>query len=72
MQNRPDYAFPNCIGAASGSLADKLTEAKAAMARLRVMMPELRIGNLRAFFPLRRPQDLANFADGLRRAGLPE
>lgn len=72
MRDRPDYAFPNCIGAASGALAGRLTEAKKAMARLRELMPDLRISNLREFFPLRRPQDLASFADGLRKAGLPE
>jgi TolB-like protein/tetratricopeptide (TPR) repeat protein len=72
MRDRPDYAFPNCIGAASGALAGNLPEARKAMARLRELMPGLSISNLKEFFPLRRPQDLASFADGLRRAGLPE
>jgi tetratricopeptide (TPR) repeat protein len=72
MRDRPDYAFPNCIGAASGALAGQLAEARLAMTRLRKLMPDLRISNLNEFFPLRRPQDLANFADGLRKAGLPE
>jgi TolB-like protein/class 3 adenylate cyclase/tetratricopeptide (TPR) repeat protein len=72
MRDRPDYAFPNCIGAASGALAGRLTEANKAMVRLRELMPDLRISNLKEFFPLRRPPDLANFADGLRKTGLPE
>jgi len=72
MRDRPDYAFPNCIGAASGALAGRLPEAKKAIARLRELIPDLRISNLKEFFPLRRPQDLARFADGLRKAGLPE
>lgn len=72
MRDRPDYAFPNCIGAASGALAGRMTEARNAMARLRKLMPDLRISNLKDFFPLRRPEDLANFVDGLRKAGLPE
>lgn len=72
MRDRPDYAFPNCIGAASGALAGRLTEARRAMARLHELMPDLRISNLKEFFPLRRPQDFANFVDGLRKAGLPE
>jgi hypothetical protein len=42
------------------------------MVRLRELMPDLRISNLKEFFPLRRPQDLVNFADGLRKTGLPE
>jgi TolB-like protein/class 3 adenylate cyclase len=72
MRDRPDYAFPHCIGAASGALAGKLTEAEQAAARLRYLMPDLRISNLNEFFPLRRPGDLAAFADALRQAGLPE
>jgi TolB-like protein/tetratricopeptide (TPR) repeat protein len=72
MRDRPDYAFPNCIGAASGALAGRLTEAKKAMGRLRELMPDLSMSNLKEFFPLRRPRDLASFADGLRKAGLPE
>jgi hypothetical protein len=47
-------------------------EAKKAMARLRELMPDLRISNLNELFPLRRPRDVSNFADGLRKAGLPE
>jgi TolB-like protein/class 3 adenylate cyclase/tetratricopeptide (TPR) repeat protein len=72
MRERPDYGFPHCIGAASGALAGKLPEAMKAMARLRKLMPELCISNLNELFPLRRPQDLARFADALRQAGLPE
>jgi tetratricopeptide (TPR) repeat protein len=72
MRDRPDYAFPNCIGAASGMLSGRLMEAKQAAARLHDLMPDLRISNLNEFFPLRRPGDLATFADALRKAGLPE
>ena len=72
MRDRPDYAFPHCIAAASGALAGRMTEAKKTMARLRELMPNLRISNLSELFPLRRPQDVSNFADGLRKAGLPE
>jgi hypothetical protein len=42
------------------------------MARLRQLMPELRISNLENLIPLRRSEDFARFADGLRKAGLPE
>ena len=72
MRDRPDYAFPHCIAAASGALAGRMTKAKKTMARLRELMPNLRISNLSELFPLRRPQDVSNFADGLRKAGLPE
>ena len=36
IRDRPDYAFPNCIGAASGALAGEAAEAAKALARLRV------------------------------------
>jgi len=49
-----------------------LVEAEQALARLRHLDPALRVSNLTEVFPLRRPEDLAKFADGLRKAGLPE
>jgi hypothetical protein len=60
------------VVAASGALAGRLEEAQKAMARLRQLEPALRISNLKEFFPFRRPEDLAKWAEGLRRAGLPE
>ena len=43
-----------------------------AMRRLRELDPSLRVSNLKDWLPIHRPEDLARFADGLRRAGLPE
>jgi hypothetical protein len=60
------------ILAATNALGGQLTEAQEAMARLRRLTPALRVSNLNEVFPLRRPEDLAKFAEGLRRAGLPE
>ena len=42
------------------------------MQQLRQLDPELRLSNLGEWLPIHRPQDLAIFADGLRKAGLPE
>jgi hypothetical protein len=42
------------------------------MDHLRELDPALRISNLRDWLPIHRPEDLAVFADGLRKAGLPE
>jgi len=42
------------------------------MARLRDLDPTLRISNLQELTPLQRPQDVARYAEGLRKAGLPE
>jgi hypothetical protein len=58
--------------AASNALAGHLSEAHEAMAHLRQLDPSLRISNLKEVFPLRRSEDLAKFAEGLRKAGLPD
>lgn len=58
--------------AASYALAGRTDEARQATRYLRQLDPALRISNLRDWLPLCRPEDLATFAEGLRRAGLPE
>lgn len=60
------------IVAASHALAGRADEARRAMDHLRELDPGLRISNLRDWLPIHRPEDLATFADGLRKAGLPE
>ena len=42
------------------------------MHQVRQLDPTLRISTLQDWLPFQRPDDLATFADGLRRAGLPE
>jgi hypothetical protein len=34
--------------------------------------PGFRISSIKDFLPFRRPEDLARYEDGLRKAGLPE
>jgi TolB-like protein len=72
LHEQPNYPAANRILAASHALAGQLMEAQQAMARLRELDPALRVSNLTEVFPLRRPEDLAKFTDGLRKAGLPE
>ena len=61
------------IAAASHALAGRPEQAQKALARLRQVDPALRISNLRdRLGPYRRPEDLARYEEGLRRAGLPE
>ena len=60
------------VVAASHTLAGRLDEGRQAMDRLRALDPKLRISGLKDWLSIRRPEDLAVFADGLRRAGLPE
>ena len=42
------------------------------MARLRQLDPALKVSNLSDVIPVRRAEDLTKFAEGLRKAGLPE
>jgi len=42
------------------------------MDQLRELDPLLRIANLGDWLPIHRPEDFATFAEGLRKAGLPE
>jgi hypothetical protein len=42
------------------------------MARVHELNPALRISNLRNISPFKRSQDFALWAEGLRKAGLPE
>jgi len=68
-----ELGYVVACGAIAYALSDRIVEAREAMARLREIDPTLRLSNLeRVAPPLRRPEDRARFADGLRRAGLPE
>jgi hypothetical protein len=60
------------MAAASRALAGRLEQARNAIARLRDLDPTLRIPHLREILPLRRADDSARYAEGLRMAGLPE
>jgi len=70
LRERPVYHPALLIAAASNSLAGRLEEASKAIARLRQLNPTPHISNLKKQVPLRRPEDLARYAEGLRRAGL--
>jgi TolB-like protein/Tfp pilus assembly protein PilF len=58
--------------ALSHALGGRIERARQAIGRLRQVDPALRISNLRDLTPLRRPEDIATYAEGLRKAGLPE
>jgi TolB-like protein/class 3 adenylate cyclase/tetratricopeptide (TPR) repeat protein len=60
------------IAAASSALAGRPREAASALAQMRQLQPTLRMNNLQNLFPVRRPEDFAKLAEGMRRAGLPE
>jgi TolB-like protein len=60
------------MAATSHALAGRLERAQKAMDRLRRIDPALRVANLGDLTPLRRPEDMARYAEGMRKAGLPE
>lgn len=68
----PGFLVAVAVSAASHASAGRMEEADAAMQRLRTLDPSLRIANLRDWLPIHQPDDLRKFADGLRRAGLPD
>jgi len=72
LLEQPNSAAAARVAAASHALAGRLGQAHKAMARLRELEPTLRVSDLRQMIPLRRPEDLARFEEGLRKAGLPE
>jgi hypothetical protein len=69
---QPDWRAGLRIAAASNALAGRLGEAQKAIARVRQLDPARRISNINDWIPLRRSEDIAKFAEGLRKAGLPE
>jgi TolB-like protein len=71
-RDKADRAFPIGILAAIYACAGRGDEARQAVQQLRRLDPELRLSNLDEWLPFRRPQDLAIFSDGLRKAGLPK
>jgi tetratricopeptide (TPR) repeat protein len=72
LQVRPNYAQALRMAAASHASAGRLVEAAAFMARMRALDPELRLTNLARAVPFRGAEDIARYADALRKAGLPE
>jgi adenylate cyclase len=71
LREKPEYHNALRVAAASYALAGRLDEAHSAMARSLRLHPTPHISNLKTEIPLRRPEDLARYAEGLRTAGLP-
>jgi tetratricopeptide (TPR) repeat protein len=67
-----NYLPAAALTAASNALAGRMEEARQGMERVRRIDPALRLSNLKNWYPIRRAQDLARLAEGLRKAGLPE
>jgi adenylate cyclase len=70
---QPNWASPWRLAAIAYALSDRIVEAREAMTRLREIDPTLRLSNLaRVVAAFRRPEDIARYTEGLRKAGLPE
>ena len=72
VREQPNFFIGLCVAAAGGALAGRQVEAEKAMTRLRELNPNLRMSNLKDLLPIRRPEDFARWAEGMRKAGLPD
>jgi adenylate cyclase len=72
VRDRPSFLYTNCLAAASAALAGQVEEARKVADRIRQLSPNLRVADAGTIQSIRRPEDLARWADGLRKAGLPE
>jgi TolB-like protein len=73
LQDNPELQPALRQAAASHAMAGRADQAHKAMARLRQLNPTLRISNLKDVLgPYQHAEDFARYAEGLRRAGLPE
>jgi TolB-like protein len=68
----PNFAPGYRIAAASNALVGRIEKAQKLAARFRQLDPGFRISSVKDRLPFRRPEDLARYEDGLRKAGLPE
>jgi TolB-like protein len=71
-QSAPNLMTATRIAAASYAFIGRIEEAKKLMARIRSGDPTLRVSTIKDRVPLRRPEDLARYEEGMRKAGLPE
>ena len=72
VTNLPSFLIAAGVIAASHALAGREDDARRAMQRVRELDPALRVSGVKDWLPFQRPEDLALFAGGLRKAGLPE
>jgi len=71
LRENPNWVPAWRTAAASYALAARFEDARKAMVRMHQLDPGLRASKLKDVIPLRRAEDLATFAEGLRIAGLP-
>ncbi len=72
LRELPTYVTALRLLAASSAHLGRPADAERAIAMLSQLDPEARVSTIKERDPLRRPEHLAKFAEGLRKAGLPE
>jgi len=72
LRTRPNFLFAATVSAASAAMSARCDEAGRAMARVREIDPKLRQSTLGNWLRFHRAEDADRWAEGLRRAGLPE
>ncbi len=70
-RNLPSFLMAVATVAAGHALAGRKEPARRAMEQVCELDPNLRVAKVKDWLPIRRPEHLALFADGLRKAGLP-
>ena len=72
LRESPNLHLALRAAVASNALAGRMDRARDALSRLRRIDPALHVSNLNDITPLRRPEDIAKYADAMRKAGLPK
>jgi TolB-like protein/class 3 adenylate cyclase len=72
IRERPGFLLYMCIAAASSALEGRTDDARRIVTRILQTSPTLRLSDVSALIPMRRPEDTTTWVGGLRKAGLPE
>lgn len=70
--NLPSFLMVVALIAATRALGGRQEDARRAVEEVRKLDPALRVSNVTDWLPIRRPEHLSIFSDGLRKAGLAE
>jgi len=72
VNRKPNWRLGHAVLASSLAQLNLLKEAKEAVNNYLEHFPNETISGLRKVFPIKRPEDVCQFEEGLRKAGLPE
>ena len=72
LEENPDQPGAYRVLAANCGQAGRIEEARAAIAELKRVAPDITIETTRSQVPWQDPADMERYLDGLRKAGLPE